>query len=328
MALPDHNQTNPDPEGSPMNDNTAAQPKVGEIMRAYAGRIIQALGSDPDALANALDPVWTKQALGMHGRQFSLVRRADDIARDPAQHVRYYTEPHPFPGGDLRLCKEWYADQRDAIIELLVSLDILEPGEAPVVTPEDLPTVEVTTPEGERREVNVGGTLRGYPIGNAQNYAVRTVLDLTERGPSKAQWAETIEDFGVACAYCETPFTEEVKAVIEHVVPINKTHMGENVIGNIVPARTACNADKGGKSLEDWLAATSLPIDVEAARARIRSHRERHGYIPLRELTGGEMEQVETAISAMRDDAQGGSGVRRAGQGRSCRAVKLGGGWG
>ena len=87
------------------------------------------------------------------------------------------------------------------------------------------------------------------------------MLDLTRPAPTKAQWQETVEVFGSRCAYCEVEFSEEMAPVVEHVVPINKTHLGETVIGNFVPARSACNSEKLGKELTLWLAATSRPID-------------------------------------------------------------------
>lgn len=94
------------------------------------------------------------------------------------------------------------------------------------------------------------GTLKGYPIGDAQNLAVRTVLDLTGAGPSQSDWQATIRALGSRCIYCEASFSASVKVVIDHVVPINKTDLGENVIGNVVPACQDCNTEKRGKSLE------------------------------------------------------------------------------
>ena len=94
------------------DESTLSEPKVGAIVREYAGDIVEALKSDPEALANALDPVWTKAALKMHGNNFSLVRRASDFTgpSDPI-HGRYYVEEHPFPGGGLRVTNDWYADR-------------------------------------------------------------------------------------------------------------------------------------------------------------------------------------------------------------------------
>ena len=276
-------------------------PKVGEIIRRYAGDIVASLEGDPDALANALDPVWTKAALGMHGNQFSLVRFARDIDPSSDAHARYYVTEYPFSAGPLRVTNDWYADQREAITDLLVERGILGPAAAAEATTSEAMAQELLeAPTKTSKPIAVGGTLRGYPIGNAQNLAVRTVLDLTGPAPTKEQWLETVEEFGSCCIYCEVEFSETVMPVVEHVVPINKTHLGENVIGNIVPACSECNSDKGGKELTLWLEKTARPIDKDAALGRVMAHRERHGYVPLIDRLGGSRAKVDEVIESMR----------------------------
>ncbi len=52
--------------------------------------------------------------------------------------------------------------------------------------------------------------------------------------------------FGRQCCYCGRDFTD-VKAVQDHLVPLNQSELGLHAWGNIVPACSSCNALKQGR---------------------------------------------------------------------------------
>ncbi|WP_354587349.1 ADP-ribosylglycohydrolase family protein [Janibacter sp. UYMM211] len=276
-------------------------PGVGKIVQHFSGDIVASLVADTDALANALDPTWSKATLGTRSNSHGLVCFSSGIELGSDSDRRFYKAEHPFAGDSLRVTSQWYEDQRGAITDLLVGLGLIPVGTTDVEVAAEVArsaTTDITV--GGTRTVQVGGTLKGYPIGDAQNLAVRTVLDLTGAGPSQSDWQATIRALGSRCIYCEASFSASVKVVIDHVVPINKTDLGENVIGNVVPACQDCNTEKRGKSLELWLATTQRPIDRAAAHQRVLAHQARHGYVPLEERLGPRRGEVDEVIAQMR----------------------------
>ena len=68
---------------------------------------------------------------------------------------------------------------------------------------------------------------------------------------TEAEWAEQWEKFGGKCAYCREPATER-----DHVLPLCKG--GSNTIENVVPCCRACNAQKGQRSLVEWMVQNPL----------------------------------------------------------------------
>jgi hypothetical protein len=60
-------------------------------------------------------------------------------------------------------------------------------------------------------------------------------------------WCEVLEAFENRCAFCGTG---QVLLDMEHVVPLTKR--GANTVGNVVPACRPCNAQKSGRSLEEF----------------------------------------------------------------------------
>lgn len=60
-----------------------------------------------------------------------------------------------------------------------------------------------------------------------------------------------LEKFNRKCAYCKKPFSNTVKAEIEHVTPRSKG--GSNRISNLVIACHDCNQAKGSQDIRDFL---------------------------------------------------------------------------
>ena len=110
------------PPSPPASPSASTEPAVGVMIRSHAHEIVDALNADYMFLLRAQDPGWTKETLKMHGTQFSLVRQAVGIAPSDDAHHRYYVEEYPSAVGPIRLCSQWYEDQREAVITFLASL--------------------------------------------------------------------------------------------------------------------------------------------------------------------------------------------------------------
>lgn len=63
--------------------------------------------------------------------------------------------------------------------------------------------------------------------------------------PFKGRDRELLERFRNRCAYCGGDGGGK-RLVIEHMVPMNRTHAGLDAWGNVVPACTVCNYEKSG----------------------------------------------------------------------------------
>ena len=93
---------------------------------------------------------------------------------------------------------------------------------------------------------------RGKNPGDAANAFVRVLLSEAGRlagGLNDDQWEYTLEYFGHCCAY--TGEREDI--VKEHAIPINKTHCGLHVYGNVVPATKKANSRKSDKDYKEFL---------------------------------------------------------------------------
>jgi 5-methylcytosine-specific restriction endonuclease McrA len=89
--------------------------------------------------------------------------------------------------------------------------------------------------------------------------------------------ARLLAEFESSCAYCGIPVGEgKAEAVIDHLVPMNKTSVGLHQLGNLVLACDACNSSKASKSLSDFLAERP-DLDGVGVSMRLMRRRERLG---------------------------------------------------
>ena len=131
-------------------------------------------------------------------------------------------------------------------------------------TPKTLPVLK-----GSKKNARFKGT----PIGNAQNYMIRTILsNLGEESFSEKDWEETKEYFGNKCVYCGASDREIVR---DHAVPINRYSIGEHKLGNIVPACRDCNSRKGEQDYAEFC------DENEDAIITIEKYMESRKYAPI-----------------------------------------------
>ena len=110
---------------------------------------------------------------------------------------------------------------------------------------------------------------------DAANAFVRVLLTDAGRlvgGLSPRQWEDTLEYFDHRCAYTG----EREHIVKEHAIPINRTHCGLHVYGNVVPATRKANGKKGDNDYKEFLKGDADRLHriekfMEAARYRERT---------------------------------------------------------
>lgn len=116
----------------------------------------------------------------------------------------------------------------------------------------------------------------------AANVFVRSILrDLGHAlgGFEDEHWQEALEFFDHRCAYTGMSM-EHGPLEKDHAVPINRTHGGLHLRGNVVPSTAEANQAKGGAHFAEFLR------DAPERRARIEAFQAATGYAELAEEFG------------------------------------------
>jgi 5-methylcytosine-specific restriction endonuclease McrA len=146
-----------------------------------------------------------------------------------------------------------------------------------------------------------------HHISNAQNSLVRYILgNLRDVSFTKEDWKKNKKKkFSNRCVYCG-----KKGDVIDHAIPINRDKLGENILGNIVPACKACNASKSGKDYREFLALlkdkTDSPDDLsfEQRIEDIETYMTDLHYVPLskhpqRDIIKKKLEDAYNEVAAI-----------------------------
>jgi|GEM_PF-794575 len=104
--------------------------------------------------------------------------------------------------------------------------------------------------------------------------------DMPVFAPTKLQCLELLKCFDNQCCYCGTAI--DIKTISQdHLIPMNKKHLGLHAWGNVVPCCRACNNEKQQRDWEEFLAAKSPLADVRKTRERrIKAFVRGKGYDP------------------------------------------------
>ena len=145
---------------------------------------------------------------------------------------------------------------------------LLDKGIKPIGVGEDcIDWAQETVDEFGTTSAAPGGPrYRSTAVGVAQNALVRHLLgNIGFEAFTQNDWeAVKHQDFGDTCAYCG----ETKKTTMDHAIPINRIHLGEHRLGNLVPACDSCNAKKSNTTYPEFLEALYVD-DPEQARLRI-----------------------------------------------------------
>lgn len=83
--------------------------------------------------------------------------------------------------------------------------------------------------------------------------------------PTKSQKDELLNHFNGQCAYCGTELIKSLSQ--DHLIPMNKTHLGLHAWGNVIPVCTDCNNQRQQKPWIEFLKEKS-PIKYYSSRKK------------------------------------------------------------
>ena len=129
---------------------------------------------------------------------------------------------------------------------------------------------------------------RRWNPGDAANSFVRVVLsDAGELlgGLSEDEWQRTLAFFNHQCAYTGETLGAEIAR--DHAVPVNRTHCGLHLYGNVLPATRAANSEKGGRHWREFVKDPERAVRIEAFIAQ-------SGYVEKAERLGELQAYCET----------------------------------
>ena len=91
--------------------------------------------------------------------------------------------------------------------------------------------------------------------GDAANAFVRCILSQAGTrlgGLSEVEWSRTLNWFDGQCAYTGVKLAKN-ELERDHAIPMNRTHCGLHLFGNVLPATKSANRRKAGKHYHDFL---------------------------------------------------------------------------
>lgn len=235
--------------------------KVGQLVKRNVPAIFQYCEtSDPSEFARLQDPQYSKETFDIN---YPFCKPVSKIV--PEEHVRFYNATHDVHGIPVRVTSQWFNPPTSK------SFPLLRQYLAKREIAQDLsPQIEPTPVAAKVRAAR--GRYRGNAIGNAQNAFIRHLLSrIGDEQFNADQWEAVLSDFGQRCAYCGA----EGDLVMEHVIPINRTALGEHRLGNLVPACRSCNATKADQDYRAFLAQETDRV------AAIEAHMAKHDYVPI-----------------------------------------------
>lgn len=242
--------------------------KIGKLVRTYIGKIFDYCEKNPDELPNLMNKDYAKRKFGIN---YPFCMEREQAAK---KHERFWAQLCDVQGKTVRVCNDWYEPNRASFIEYLVEKEIVSDKDAQELLSDQTasaPHVDANLRQRKKRVTKRDG---GAPLANAQNAFVRYILgNLGSESFSKDDWQKVVRFFGEKCAYCG-----EVAGNLEqdHAIPINRKHLGEHRLGNLVPACRDCNAGKAGQDYREFLRS-------EKESEKIREHMNAKGYTPLKD---------------------------------------------
>lgn len=249
--------------------------KVGQFVRQHAHLIFDYCRTiDPTEFSRLQDPQYSKDTFDIN---YPFCRPVSEIT--PDEHTRYYNATHHLHGLQVRMTSQWFSKSLPLMRQYLTNRGISY-GES----------LQPETPSPTAQGRSIRGRHRGNAIGNAQNAFVRHLLSrIGGEQFSAEQWKSVISEFGQRCAYCDA----EGDLVMDHVIPINRTALGEHRLGNLVPACRTCNATKAGQDYRAFLGQRDDRITT------INAHMARYDYVPI-----GENEKLGQIIELAHQDVR------------------------
>lgn len=236
--------------------------KIGQFVRQHVPAIFEYCEtSDPAEFSRLQDPQFSKETFDIN---YPFCRQVAKIG--PNDRVRFWNAEYLVHGIPVRVTSQWFNPPTSRSLALFRRYMDKRRIAFKDVPNEDLAPIEEVTARGAR------GRYKGSAIGNAQNAFVRNMLSrIGNEQFNAAQWEVVIAEFGNRCAYCGS----DGDLVMDHVIPINRTALGEHRLGNLAPACRSCNAKKADQDYRLFL--SNDPAKIEA----IDTHMKKYDYVPI-----------------------------------------------
>jgi hypothetical protein len=252
---------------------------IGEFVRMHLPQILDCCQHDPAELANLQDKDYCRASFR---QSYPFLAPS---ASAPGSPARYWSAKRsaPFDSAGYRVTSQWYPDRHTAhFVNYLREKDIEPIG----VSDGFIAWAEDTVAAfGSTGSAPGGPRYRSYAIGIAQNAFVRYILsNVAHEAFNEEDWAAAVaSDFDGVCAYCGAVG----KVTIDHAVPINRVHLGEHRLGNMVPACASCNGGKSNRSYRDFLLRGQVVTADGLHRLEaIERHMANHSYRPIEDHDG------------------------------------------
>lgn len=100
--------------------------------------------------------------------------------------------------------------------------------------------------------------------------------------PNNKQKDELLTYFDYACCFCQTKIDRKSLSQ-DHLIPMNKSHLGLHAWGNVVPCCKECNNEKNTKSWQEFLT-IKAGVNAETRALKINSFVSENGYDPELDL--------------------------------------------
>lgn len=261
---------------------------IGEFVRAYLPQIFDyCQNTDPEEFARLSDRDY---CLATFRQSFPVLT----LANSDETVERYWAAKSsgPFAAAGYRVTSEWVARPHTAhFVNYLLDKNIEPSGLS-----EDFKEWARTTVAefGSTGSAPGGPRYRSYAIGIAQNALVRYLLsNIGHDEFSEKHWQAAKEELG--CVYCGNT----TGLTIDHAVPINRVHVGEHKLGNLVPACGSCNGKKSNTTFNDYLRKAYADDPQQAADriAAIEAYASKHGYSPILDT-----EEMQNLLDEARDE--------------------------
>lgn len=101
--------------------------------------------------------------------------------------------------------------------------------------------------------------------------------------PTVKQKDNLLEYFGSKCCFCNVEIDRKSLSQ-DHLIPMNKTHLGLHAWGNVVPCCKGCNNQKQQKPWEEFLLSKAGLKEAEKRASVINSFVHEMGYDPALNL--------------------------------------------
>jgi hypothetical protein len=239
--------------------------KIGKFVRCNIPAIFEYCETeDRSEFVRLQDGNYSKETFDIN---YPFCRPVDKISATDT--VRYWAGAYHVFGVPVRVTSQWFNPPTSKSLQLFRKY--MNTRKIPFQDNADLPGESLASlPLSNNQKAR--GRYKLHAIGNGQNAVIRYILgQLGEEQFSADDWNSVVKEFGNCCAYCGS----RDAPVMDHIIPINKKHLGEHRLGNLVPSCRDCNSRKGSESIQEFL--KEDPTKLEA----IMAHMKNYGYSPI-----------------------------------------------